>query len=90
MGTSCVVVRLSQSRAILVGLTWYGYAHKILCPGDGINAFTACRWLLDTLVVATGVYILRRRKQSRAAESLEPPQNFDESPKNGNPPPLVI
>jgi hypothetical protein len=52
VGTSCVVVRLSQSRVILVGLTWYGYAHhKILCPGDGINAQRSHSNLLRTSTI---------------------------------------
>lgn len=46
-----------------VPFLWYGYTHHlILRLGVGINTFTACRWILDALVIAIAVYILRAGK----------------------------
>ena len=45
-------------------LSWYGYTHdKIRRLNGGINAFTAFKWLLEFVVVALLIYIVRPKSK---------------------------
>jgi TPR repeat protein len=48
-----------------VWLSWYGYTHyKIRCSNCGINAFTLTKWILDAILLALLVYIVRTPKKT--------------------------
>lgn len=55
------------------GVNWYGYTHhKILCIGCGMNAFTACHYILGVLVLAGFITVLRTGKRFTAEEPSGP------------------
>ena len=72
--------RLAATTGVLCLFTasfiWYGYAHyKFHYPGYGVTAFSLARWLLEALVVALLISIVRSpRKSARkpVPEFLEP------------------
>lgn len=65
--------------ALLTGVTWYGYTHhRILRLGYGMNAFTACKWVLVPLVIGTVFHAVHSSRG--ATDSVSPDQ----------PPPLEI
>jgi hypothetical protein len=67
--------------AAFTDANWYGYAHhKILCIGCGMNAFTACHYILGVLVLAGFVTVLRTGKRVTADEPSGPEPGSDEDP----------
>jgi len=44
-------------------LSWYGYTHyEVRCLACGLNEFTVGKWVLDAVLVAMLIYIVRPRK----------------------------
>jgi hypothetical protein len=67
-----VLAAFALFSAVGASVTWYGYAkHQILRLGFGMNAFTACRWLLDIFALCMLVYILRSGKHPEPAQPTE-------------------
>jgi Sel1 repeat len=67
--------------AALTGVNWYGYTHhKILCITCGMNAFTACHYILEILVLAGVITVLRTGKRSAADEPSGPDPGSEPGP----------
>jgi hypothetical protein len=50
------------------GLSWYGYTHHLIwCVTCGFSAFTWFKWLLNAVLIALLVYIVRPGRISPTA-----------------------
>jgi len=54
---------------ISAGVSWYGYTHyKIRCLACGPNAYTSCKWLLEALMVAALIHIVRFKPEEQHSD----------------------
>jgi TPR repeat protein len=57
---------------IAAGVSWYGYTHhQIRCLACGLNAFTWFKWLLEALMVAALIYIVRFKPEEQHSDAAD-------------------